>query len=152
MKQRVLIVDDDSSVRESIQKVLRGAGYEVKTASDDKEALAQFRPDQIDLVLLDLNLPTRGGWDVFERITTMQPTLPVIIVTGLPDKFETAIAAGVGALMEKPFEVSVLLKTMHELLAEPAEARLHGMCGFAKNLKYVPPAALPMRKNYRRSR
>jgi CheY-like chemotaxis protein len=137
MKKRVLIVDDDAAVRESVRKVLEGAGYDVAAASDGEEAVAQFVPEQIDLVLLDLNLPLRSGWDVFERLTTRYPFVPVIIITGMPNQNRTALAAGAGALMEKPIDVPALLKTMCELLAEPKEARLRRMCGYQQDTKYL---------------
>lgn len=137
MKRRVLIVDDDPAVRESIRKVLKAAGYEVTTAADGEEAAVQFVPEQIDLVLLDLNLPSRSGWDVFERLTTQHPSIPVIIITGMPNQYQIALAAGVGALMEKPIEVPVLLKTMDELLAEPEEARLRRMCGYQPDTRHL---------------
>ena len=142
MKQRVLIIDDDASVRDSIGKVLKGAGYEVTTADDGEEAATQFVPERIDLVLLDLNLPFRSGWDVFERLTTRHPTMPLIIITGMPNQYPTALAAGVGALMEKPIDAPALLKTMDELLAEPAERRLRRMCGYDQDTKHFrPPSA-----------
>jgi len=133
----VLIVDDDASIRESIRKVLKGAGYEVATAADGDEATAKFVPEEIDLLLLDLNLRSQSGWDVFERLTTQYPTLPVIVITGLPDQYQTALAAGVGALIEKPIEVSALLKTMSDLLAEPKEARLLRICGHQPDTRHL---------------
>jgi CheY-like chemotaxis protein len=138
-KKVVLVVDDDASVRQSIRKVLEGAGYEVAAACDGEEAVVQFAPEQIDLVLLDLNLPLRSGWDVFERLTTRYPLVPVIIITGMPNQYRTALAAGVGALMEKPIGVPALLKTIGELLAEPKEARLRRMCGYQQDTKYLRP-------------
>jgi CheY-like chemotaxis protein len=139
MKQRVLIIDDDSAVRESMRKVLKGAGYVVTTAADAEEATTRFVPEQIDLVLLDLNLPFRSGWDVFEHLTAKHPSLPVIIITGMPNQIRTALAAGVGALVEKPIEVPALLKTMDELLAEPKEVRLRRMCGYQQDTKHLRP-------------
>jgi CheY-like chemotaxis protein len=136
MKKNVLIVDDDAAVRQSVRKVLEGAGYAVAAAADGEEAVVQFVPEQIDLVLLDLNLPLRSGWDVFERLTTRYPFVPVIIITGMPDQYRTALAAGASALMEKPIDVPALLKTMDELLAEPKEARLRRMCGHQQDTKH----------------
>jgi len=145
IKKNVLVVDDDASVRQSIKKVLQGAGYEVAAACDGEEAVVQFVPEQIDLVLLDLNLPLRCGWDVFERLTSRYPFVPVIIITGMPDQYRTALAAGASALMEKPIDVPALLKTMDELLAEPKESRLRRMCGYQQDTKHVlaPNAAAP---------
>ncbi|HXI53740.1 MAG TPA: response regulator, partial [Candidatus Saccharimonadales bacterium] len=70
MKKTVLIVDDDASVRRSIQKVLCAESYQVLAAADGQEALARLDCTPVDLVLLDINLPTRNGWEVFESITT----------------------------------------------------------------------------------
>jgi CheY-like chemotaxis protein len=136
MKQRVLIIDDDASVRESMRKVLNGAGYQVTTAADGEEAVTRFVPEQIDLVLLDLNLPFRSGWDVFERLTAQRPTIPLIIITGLPNQYQTALAAGVDALMEKPIDAPALLRTMDELLAEPAEARLRRIYDYQQDARH----------------
>ena len=137
MKKRVLVVDDDESVRESLKKVLEGADYEVVLAGDGLEAAIRFESGRIDLVLLDLNLPDQSGWDVFERLTTQYPFVPVIIITGLPNQQRTARAAWVGALFEKPFEVTALLRRMEELLSEPGEVRLERLCGYLKDTQHM---------------
>jgi len=138
MKKRVLVVDDDESVRESLSKVLREAGYEVRQAADGDEALKQFDPVQIDLLLLDIGLPVRNGWDTFERITSLDPQLPVIIVTGQTGQQKIARAAGVGALMEKPLDALRLLQTIQDLLAEPKESRLQRFIGYDREIRHVP--------------
>lgn len=140
MKKNVLVVDDDDSVRESLKKVLQDAGYEVTLAAGGLEALGRCDLEPIDLVLLDLNLPNQSGWDVFEPLTRDHPFTPIIIITGLPNQYPTALTAGAGALMEKPIEVPALLKTMEELLAEPQEHRLSRLCGHCDDTRYVPPA------------
>jgi CheY-like chemotaxis protein len=144
MKKKVLVVDDDDSVRESLKKVLQEAGYDVVLAAGGLEAAMRFEPSQIDLLLLDLNLPNLSGWDVFEHLTTRYPFVPVIIITGMPNQYQTALAAGVGALFEKPVEVPALLKTMEELLAESNEVRLRRLCGVLNetrhDTRYEPPA------------
>ena len=140
-KQSILVMDDDGSVRAAVRTVLEGAGYNVVTAADAEEAAVRFVPEEIDLVILDLNLPLRSGWDAFEQLTTQYPTTPVIIMTGMPDQYRTAQAVGVGALIEKPIEVPALLKTMKELLAEPCEARLRRLCGYQQDTRYLPPRA-----------
>jgi DNA-binding response OmpR family regulator len=78
---KVLVVDDDKSVRDSISTVLNDAGYEVVLAADGQEALAQFASHQVDLLLLDLGLPVRNGWDTFEHISNVNPLVPIIIIT-----------------------------------------------------------------------
>lgn len=135
---KVLVVDDDVSVRESVSKVLREEGYEVVLAADGNVALKQFAAHQIDLLLLDLGLPIKQGWDVFEQITTENPLIPVIIITGQADQYRMAVAAGVGALMEKPLDALHLLHTMRELLTEPQAVRLHRLCGHGGPVRHVP--------------
>src|SRR2546430_12842462 len=80
-KGRLLLVDDDASVRESLGHALRSEDYEVILAADGQDAIDEFLKGYIDLVLLDLNVPGRGGWDVFERITALNPFLPIIIIS-----------------------------------------------------------------------
>lgn len=143
MNRRVLIVDDDASVRESLKRVLETADYKVVLAADGQQADLHFVPEQIDLVLLDLNLAGESGWDVFDRLTTRYPLAPIIVITGLPNRYPTALAAGVGALMEKPVEVPVLLRTMAKLLAEPKQTLLRRLCGYMNDTLHVPPAGAP---------
>jgi DNA-binding response OmpR family regulator len=138
VKEKVLIVDADASVRESLGKVLEDAGYQVALASDGQEAVEQFESRHIDLLLLDIGLPIKNGWSTFERIINEAPVLPIIIITGLANQHDMTVAAGVGALMEKPLDVTELLQTMQALLAEPIEARLRRLCGGVQKARYVP--------------
>lgn len=137
MKKRILIVDDDQSIRDSLQKVLNEAGYDVVLAAGGLEAALRFEPDQIDLLLLDLNLPNQSGWDVFTELTERHPVLPVVIITGMPNQHRAALKAGVGALFEKPVEVPTLLSTLERLLAEPVPVRLHRLCGHRHDTRFV---------------
>ena len=138
MKKTVLVVDDDTSVRKSLSKVLKEAGYEVVLAKDGQEAVERFDPHHTDLLLLDIGLPIKNGWETFERITSEDPALPIIVITGQTDQYDTAAAAGVGALMEKPLDAPQLLETMETLLAEPKEARLRRLIGAGSAVRHVP--------------
>jgi CheY-like chemotaxis protein len=141
MKQRVLVVDDDAAVRQAIKPVLEGAGYEVLLSVDGQDAVTRFAAEKFDLMILDLSMPVLGGWDVFERLTTLYPLVPAIIITGLPDQYETAVAAGVGTLMEKPVDVPALLTTMDELLSEPTEKRLLRLSGRLNDTRHLRKAS-----------
>jgi CheY-like chemotaxis protein len=140
MKGKVLVVDDDASVRISLRKVLADAGYEVALAADDQEAMVQFEGGHVDMLLLDISLPVRNGWGAFERITNEAPVLPIIITTGQANRHDLAVAAGVGAMMEKPLDVAELLSTIQQLLAEPIEVRLLRLCGQGRDARHgIPP-------------
>jgi DNA-binding response OmpR family regulator len=146
MKATVLIVDDDAPVRESLRKVLQSEGYDVVLAADGQEGLEQFDPARIDLLLLDLNLPKKSGWDLFERFTSINPLLAVIIITGRHNQRKLATAAGVGALMEKPLDVPLLLQTVATLLAEPMEIRLKRLVGQDRHVRYAASGTAPARE------
>lgn len=130
MKTKVLLVDDDSSILAALTGVLESEGYDVRHALNGHEALVAFHdlPD-IRLVLLDLNMPVRGGWDTFERLTAINPLLPIIIITARPDQQTMVEAAGADALLEKPLDIPLLLETIEKLLAEPPAARLARLAG-----------------------
>ena len=135
-RQRILLADDDAGVRGSLSDVLVSEGYVVIPAHDGQQALELAASDQIDLVLLDLNMPVKNGWDTFEQLSRDHPLLPVIIVTARPNQLFTAIGAGAGALLEKPMDISTLLRTVKRLLAESVETRLARIAGQETDFHY----------------
>ena len=141
MKKRIMVLDDDEQIRQSLLKLLQKEDYEVVLAAEGIEALDKLERQRVDLLLLDLNLPNKSGWDVFERITSTTPLLPIIIITGREKQTELAVAAGVGALMQKPLDVSLLLKTISELLQEPPETRLKRLVGIEQSTRCFQPAS-----------
>jgi CheY-like chemotaxis protein len=124
MNVKILLVDDDEEVLAALDGALASEGYEVIVAKNGREAIERFHQGHVDIVLLDLNMPIKGGWETFERLATIHPLLPVIVITARPDQYPLAVAAGVGALMEKPLDVPLLLHAIEDLLAAPVEKRL----------------------------
>jgi len=133
--KRILLVDDDRTVRDSLNDVLLAEGYLIIPAEDGQQALDLANKSAVDLVLLDLNMPVKNGWDTFERLTAEHPFIPIIIVTARPNQLFTALNAGVGALLEKPIDIPTLLRTMENLLAESGEQRLARLAG--KNSEFT---------------
>jgi CheY-like chemotaxis protein len=127
--KRILLVDDDPTVRDSLNDVLVSEGYFVIPAENGQQALDFAVGLPVDLVLLDLNMPVKNGWDTFEQLTREHPLLPIIIATARPNQLFTALSAGAGALLEKPMDIPTLLQTMEKLLAESAEQRLARLAG-----------------------
>lgn len=115
MKKRVLVVDDDNSVRSSLRKILMEAGYETTVAEDGEAAAGEF--GKADLLILDLNLPIQDGWDVLGYVNSEHPLLPVIVITGLADQLDETTIPGAAAFLEKPIEVPLLLQTVEHLLS-----------------------------------
>jgi CheY-like chemotaxis protein len=138
--QRILLVDDDPIVRDSLQEVLLAEGYAVMPAGDGQQALELVSRSQVDLVLLDLNMPVRNGWDTFEQLAREHPLLPVIIITARPYQVFTAASAGAGAMLEKPMEIPALLQVVQKLLAESPEERLTRLASKNREFQYQPAA------------
>jgi DNA-binding response OmpR family regulator len=136
--KRILLVDDDPTVRDSLNDVLVAEGYVVIPAENGQQALDLAKELPVNLVLLDLNMPIKNGWDTFEQLTADHPFIPIIIVTARPNQLFTALSAGAGALLEKPMDMPTLLRTMEQLLAEPAEQRLARLVGKETDFHYKP--------------
>ena len=129
MNRKILIAVEDAGVREALGKVLEEEGYQVLLAADGAEAVQAFEPGAIDLLLLDIELPIKDGWNSLERITSQALGFPIIIMTGNGTQYDLETASGIGALMEKPLDVLQLLQLVKELLVESKEDRAHRLCG-----------------------
>jgi DNA-binding response OmpR family regulator len=121
MKKTILVVEDDISVRESVENVLRAAGYDPVLAAGGSEAIIKFESAPIDLVLMDIGLPNQNGWQTCRHLALNHANVPIIVMTGQPGQFKAALAAGVAALMEKPLDAQELLGTIQSLLKKSAE-------------------------------
>jgi len=137
MKPKLLVVDDDRSVLESLTKLLEAEHYEVYPARDAIEAMDCFHSEPIDLVVLDINLGTDNGWKVFESMTITNPFVPTIVITAEWGQREQAVTLGVEGLIEKPIDVLAFLKMIRELLAETTEAKLKRICGNDAYCRYI---------------
>src|ERR1019366_8384267 len=127
--KRILLVDDDPSMRDSLNEVFVAEGYFVIPAENGQQALDLANQLPVDLVLLDLNMPVKNGWDTFEELTREHPLIPIVIVTARPNQLFTSVSAGAGALLEKPMDIPTLLQTIKKLLHESAELRLARLAG-----------------------
>jgi len=121
---RILVVDDDAAVREMLVRVLTGEGYSAREAANAEETLRVAAAVPLDLVLLDLGLPGRNGWEILARLNRLKPGLAVVVTTAWPDQTPAAQAAGASALLEKPLDFPMLLRTIARLLAGTPERRL----------------------------
>lgn len=154
-KPKVLLVDDEAKICASLAGALVSEGFEVVFVESGDEALTAFRDGIFDIVLMDLGMPGKSGWETFAQLAWSRPLLPVIIITALPDQSAAAKAAGVGALLEMPLEIPLLLETMRRLLAEPIEARLARVAGKTplldpKTMRHFLAASLKMARTENR--
>lgn len=108
---RILIVDDEPMVRETIAQVLRDEGYAVEVADDGRDALLKYDAHRPDAVLLDLMMPGMNGRQFLTalREDRRDATLPVVVMTAVHGVGERALSLGATDIVEKPFDVDDLL-------------------------------------------
>ncbi|HWB13787.1 MAG TPA: response regulator transcription factor [Pirellulales bacterium] len=118
MPTRVLTIEDDAAIRRGIADSLRFAGHEVLEAGTGDAGLTMAVNRDIDLVLVDLVLPGRGGLEVLKQIRQARPTLPVIVLTARGDEDDRVAGLRQGAddYVVKPFSVKELLARVEAVL------------------------------------
>ena len=84
-RPRMLLIDDDPTVREVLSHLLAALGYDCQTAADGASGLARLAEGAWDLVLLDIVMPAMSGWAVVETIRRRAPTLPIVLITGMSE-------------------------------------------------------------------
>lgn len=119
---RVLVVDDDVELVGLLEFALHGAGYEVATAFDGGQAMARFREDRPDLVILDVNLPVRNGFEVLDLIRR-HSQVPVMMLTVRSAEEDEVRGLNLGAddYLKKPFSPRTLLARVKSLLRRGSE-------------------------------
>jgi DNA-binding NtrC family response regulator len=116
---RILIIDDEASIRESLETLLTLEGYNVETAPEGESGLDQIDRASYDLVLLDLALPGKNGLEVLHLIRDRHPALPVIMITafGTVDNVVEAIRTGAQNFVQKPWDNEKLLADIRSAIA-----------------------------------
>lgn len=115
---RVLVVDDEESVRQLLQRVLQKAGYNVVTASNGQEALAKVTELKVELVLLDIGMPGISGMEVLKQLRANWPDVSVIMATAVADAQTAVEAMKLGAYdyIGKPFNAEDVVLTVQRAL------------------------------------
>jgi DNA-binding NtrC family response regulator len=112
----ILVIDDDRAVREALRSVLRIEQFEVVLAATSEEAVREFLRQKIDVVLLDLNLACEeNGWDIFQALKAIAPSLPIVVMSGQPQRFYHESASEAAARFEKPIDLSLLVTKLRKL-------------------------------------
>jgi two-component system nitrogen regulation response regulator NtrX len=118
MKSRILVIDDEAGIRDSMRRTLEYQGYQFIGASSGQEGIALIERDPPDLVFLDIKMPGMDGLDVLDRIKAAHPELPVVMVSGhgTAQTGYDASRRGASGFIEKPFSEPVLLERIEKEL------------------------------------
>jgi CheY-like chemotaxis protein len=120
---RILVVDDERGVRQSLRYLLEGAGYAVFEAADGRDVVETVVRDQIALVVTDLFMPNREGMETIQALRRACPAVPVIAISAHgPQYLEAARGLGACRALTKPFESERFLETVAEVLGLPRAA------------------------------
>src|SRR5262249_18489775 len=121
MGRRILLVDDDSALRDSIALVLEGAGFQVDQAEQGVTAMQLLRAHEPDLIITDILMPQMEGIETIREIRSVLSQTPIIAMSGSAepraDYLRMAQTFGASAVLAKPFDPAVLLELVNRLLS-----------------------------------
>ena len=135
---KILIVDDEAALRQTLARILQQAGLEVTTAENGEQGLAFLESSQFDLVFMDIRMPGMAGLDVLEVVRSRQPGLPVVLFTAQPDLSSAveALRRGATDYLLKPLKPEALIeRTRTILLTQQKERRKREILAQIESLK-----------------
>jgi DNA-binding response OmpR family regulator len=120
----ILVVEDDANIRGGLIDTLESEGYQTTSASNGEQALALFAQEKFDLVLLDVMLPKKSGYDVCRAIRSVNATIPIVMLTAKGEEIDKVVGLQLGAddYITKPFGVHELLARLAAVLRRSARA------------------------------
>ena len=127
MPEKILVVDDDPDMRDAITIILESRGYQIVTAQDGLEALANLKAEKPDLMMLDLLMPKMDGFAVLKELQDARWSkyreIPILVLSSVREEasrrryeLETALKLEVADYIEKPISPEVLLERVEKLL------------------------------------
>src|SRR5678815_3936424 len=122
-QKRILVVEDDSAIRQGVVDALQFAGYETLQAPNGNDGMTQSLRGTFDLLLLDLILPGHSGFEILKAARETRPTLPIIILTARGEEADRVQGLRLGAddYVVKPFSVRELLARVEAVLRRSPE-------------------------------
>jgi DNA-binding response OmpR family regulator len=118
MKQTILIVEDDTAILAGLIDLFEGEGFRVWSARDGRKAMSVYRDRQPDLILLDLMIPEKSGYDVCKEIRSADARTPILMLTAKGEEIDKVVGLEIGAddYIVKPFSVKELLARVRAAL------------------------------------
>jgi DNA-binding NtrC family response regulator len=119
-KKKILVVDDEESLRTVLSTELASEGYDVGTAADGDDAITEMGKKSFDLVLLDIKMPRMNGFEVLKHVKDKHPRTKVIMLTGFADLKNAIESKKLGAedFVSKPYDLVDLLTTIERVMNE----------------------------------
>ena len=123
-KQRILVAEDDTNIRNGLFALLQAEGYDVCVAKDGEEAIKRYTERKPDLVILDIMMPKKSGYDVCRAIRSKDLKTPLIMLTAKGEEIDKVLGLGLGAddYVTKPFSTRELVARVAAVLRRSAVA------------------------------
>lgn len=130
--RKILSVDDDDAILRCFQRALDGRGYKVFITTDPAEVSKILEENELDLVMLDIHMPKKNGFEIFQELKRKYQKLPVLFVTAYPKSFsmedqeilelwQNEFADGNTDVLYKPFKLERLFEKVEGLIGPPTE-------------------------------
>jgi DNA-binding NtrC family response regulator len=134
---RILVVDDDESIRRVLTAILEDQGYTVESVDTARKAIQKTKRKIYNLTLIDIRLPDMEGIQLLKRMRETTPKIRKIIITGYPTLKNAveAVNKGADAYIVKPFDMEKVLKTIKEQLKRQEEAKRYSQEKVAEFIK-----------------
>ena len=118
MKEKILIVEDDPAILTGLIDLLTSEGFEVRSSTDGRDALKLYQEEKPDLILLDIMIPEKSGYDVCKEIRKQDPLTPILMLTAKGQEVDKVVGLEIGAddYIVKPFSVKELLARIRAVL------------------------------------
>jgi signal transduction histidine kinase/CheY-like chemotaxis protein len=115
---RILVIDDEDSIRDVLTRMLETKGHQVAVASNGEEGIERFRSEPFDLVFTDLGMPKLSGWDVGKAIKEINPKVPIAMITGWGVELdrEKMSNSGIDLIVSKPFNFEQVIRLVSEAM------------------------------------
>ena len=134
---KILVADDELSMRQFLEILLKKEGHEVFCAADGQEALSRFQAEDFDLLISDIKMPKMGGLDLLRKVKEKRPNLAVIMVTAYasPEDAIVAMKAGAYDYLTKPFKLEEIKSVIQNALEQTAgQAPMEAPVGIFNNI------------------
>lgn len=162
---KILIIDDEASLRQTLTRILQQAGFEVTSAENGEQGLAFLQHNPFDLIFMDIRMPGLAGLDVLDRIRASHPGLPVVLFTAQPDLNSAveALRRGATDYLLKPLKPDVIIERARTILLtqqkerrrreiqtqiEKLQAELKALDSEGANGATVSPKTVPLPDRY----
>jgi signal transduction histidine kinase/ActR/RegA family two-component response regulator len=117
-RARILVIDDEDSVRDILSRMLKTKGHQVVVASDGEEGIDRFKSEPFDLVFTDLGMPKLSGWEVGKTIKEINPKVPIAMITGWGVEYDRKklSESGIDLIVSKPFNFDQVIHLVSEAM------------------------------------